>query len=27
MILHKPHVLMISEITADGKLTLKRGAS
>ncbi|HJK41532.1 MAG TPA: dihydrofolate reductase family protein [Methanocorpusculum sp.] len=25
--LHKPHVLMISEITADGKLTLKRGAS
>ena len=26
-ILHKPHVLMISEITADGKLTLKRGAS
>lgn len=23
----KPHVLMISEITADGKLTLKRGAS
>lgn len=27
MILHKPHVLVISEITADGKLTLKRGAS
>ena len=26
-ILHKPHVLMISEVTADGKLTLKRGAS
>lgn len=26
-ILYKPHVLMISEITADGKLTLKRGAS
>jgi 2,5-diamino-6-(ribosylamino)-4(3H)-pyrimidinone 5'-phosphate reductase len=23
----KPHVLMMSEITADGKLTLKRGAS
>ncbi|HJK18393.1 MAG TPA: dihydrofolate reductase family protein [Methanocorpusculum sp.] len=27
MILHKPHVLMISEITADGTLTLKPGAS
>lgn len=27
MTLNKPHVLMISEITADGKLTLKRGAS
>ncbi|MDR3102273.1 MAG: dihydrofolate reductase family protein [Methanocalculaceae archaeon] len=26
-VLHKPHVLMISEITVDGKLTLKRGAS
>lgn len=26
-ILAKPYVLMISEITADGKLTLKRGAS
>jgi 2,5-diamino-6-(ribosylamino)-4(3H)-pyrimidinone 5'-phosphate reductase len=26
-ILYKPHVLMISEITVDGKLTLKRGAS
>lgn len=25
--LYKPHVLMISEITADGKLTLRRGAS
>ncbi|HJJ99014.1 MAG TPA: dihydrofolate reductase family protein [Methanocorpusculum sp.] len=25
--LHKPRVLMISEITVDGKLTLKRGAS
>ncbi|HJJ56229.1 MAG TPA: dihydrofolate reductase family protein [Methanocorpusculum sp.] len=25
--LHKPYVLMISEITADGKLTLKKGTS
>jgi len=25
--LHKPHVLMISEITADGKLTLGKGVS
>jgi len=24
---HRPHVLMMSEITADGKLTLKKGAS
>lgn len=24
---HRPHVLMMSEITVDGKLTLKRGAS
>ena len=23
----KPHILMMSEITADGKLTLKKGAS
>ncbi|HQN91960.1 MAG TPA: 5-amino-6-(5-phosphoribosylamino)uracil reductase, partial [Methanoculleus sp.] len=23
----RPHVLMMSEITVDGKLTLKRGAS
>ncbi|MDV0442432.1 RibD family protein [Methanorbis furvi] len=26
-VLQKPHVLMISEITTDGKLTLRRGAS